>query len=114
MILIGTGSELEVVMRAADTLAAEGIGVRVVSLPSWELYDAQDAAYRESVLPAACRARVAVEAGLRLGWERYVGLDGAVIGMDGFGASAPYQKLYEAFGITAEAVVARAKALLGK
>jgi len=114
VILIGTGSELEVVMRAADTLAAEGIGVRVVSLPSWELYDAQDAAYRESVLPAACRARVAVEAGLRLGWERYVGLDGAVIGMDGFGASAPYQKLYEAFGITAEAVVARAKALLGK
>jgi len=114
VILIGTGSELELVMRAADTLAAEGIGVRVVSLPSWELYDAQDAAYRESVLPAACRARVAVEAGLRLGWERYVGLDGAVIGMDGFGASAPYQKLYEAFGITAEAVVARAKALLGK
>jgi len=112
VILIGTGSELELAMKAADALAAEGIGVRVVSMPSWELFDAQDAEYRESVLPAAVRARVAVEAGLRLGWERYVGLDGEVVGMDGFGASAPYQKLYEAFGITAEAIVERAKALL--
>jgi len=83
-----------------------------VSLPSWELFDRQPAEYRESVLPSAVRARVAVEAALKLGWEHYVGLDGAVVGMHGFGASAPAGVLYEKFGITAEAVVARARQLL--
>lgn len=86
----------------------------MVSVPSWELFDRQPANYRESVLPSAVRARVAVEAGIKLGWEHYVGLNGAVVGMDGFGASAPGDVLYEKFGITAENVAARARKLLNK
>jgi transketolase len=113
-ILIGTGSETHISLEAGKKLAAEDVKVRVVSMPSWELFDRQPADYRESVLPSAVRARVAVEAGIKLGWERYVGLDGAVVGMDGFGASAPGKVLYEKFGITAENVVARAKVLLGR
>jgi transketolase len=81
-------------------------------MPSWELFDQQQPDYRESVLPAEVRARVAVEAGIRLGWEHYVGFDGAVVGMRSFGASAPAEVLYEQFGITADNVVAEAKALL--
>ncbi len=111
-ILIGTGSELQIALAAAKTLAAEGIRVRVVSLPSWELFDRQPLAYRDQILPPGVRARVAVEAGIRLGWEHYVGLDGAIVGIDRFGASAPYQTLYEQFGITAEAVAAAARRLL--
>jgi transketolase len=114
VILIGTGSETHIALQAGKQLAAEGIKVRVVSLPSWELFDRQPVDYRESVLPPAVRARVAVEAGIELGWEHYVGLDGAVVGMRGFGASAPDRVLYEKFGITAENVVAQAKALLGQ
>jgi transketolase len=83
-------------------------------LPSWDLFERQEAAYRESVLPNDVRARVAVEAGLARGWERYVGLDGAVVGLDDFGASAPYTTLYAQFGIAADAVIARAKELLAK
>lgn len=109
VILIGTGSELALALEAGERLAAEGRRVRVVALPSWELFDRQPAAYRDEVLPPAVRARVAVEAGLRLGWERYVGLDGAVVGMDGYGASAPAEELYARFGITVEAVLARAR-----
>jgi transketolase len=111
-ILIGAGSETHIALEAGEKLAAEGIKVAVVSLPSWELFDRQPADYRESVLPANVRARVAVEAGVKLGWEHYVGLDGAVVGMEGFGASAPAQVLYEKFGITAEAVVTQAKAMV--
>lgn len=111
-ILIGTGSELQIALAAAKTLAAEGVRVRVVSLPSWELFDGQPREYRERILPPGVRARVAVEAGVRLGWEHYVGLEGAVIGIDRFGASAPYPILYEKFGITAEAVAAAARRLL--
>ncbi len=81
-------------------------------MPSWELFDRQPADHRDSVLPPDVRARVAVEAGTILGWERYVGLDGTLVGMAGFGASAPAEVLYEKFGITAEKVVAQAKALL--
>jgi transketolase len=114
VILIGTGSETHIALEAGKKLAAEDVRVRVVSLPSWELFDRQPADCRESVLPSAVRARVAVEAGIKLGWERYVGLDGAAVGMDGFGASAPAEVLYEKFGITAENVVAQAKALLGQ
>jgi transketolase len=114
VILIGTGSETHVALKAGKQLAAEDIKARVVSLPSWELFDQQPADYRESVLPPAVRARVAVEAGIELGWEHYVGLGGAVVGMRGFGASAPDRILYEKFGITAENVVAQAKALLGQ
>jgi transketolase len=84
----------------------------VVSMPSWELFDLQPAAYREKVLPPVVQARVAVEAAVTLGWEHYVGLDGAVVGMEGFGASAPANVLYEKFGITAERVVETARRLL--
>jgi transketolase len=112
VILIATGSEVQIALEAGQQLSDEGIGVRVVSLPSWEAFDSQPAEYRESVLPDAIRARVAVEAGSRIGWEHYVGLDGAVVGMDTFGASAPAEVLYEKFGITAESVVAHARALL--
>ncbi len=113
-ILIGTGSEVEVALDAGRRLAAEGIGVRVVSLPSWELFDREPQEYRERVLPPAVRARVAVEAGVRLGWEHYVGLEGEIVGIDRFGASAPYKVIYEKFGITAEAVAAAARRLLGR
>ena len=105
VILLGTGSETHLALEAGKQLAAEGVAVRVVSLPSWELFDKQPADYREGVLPLAVRARVAVEAGITLGWEHYVGLDGAVVGMTGFGASAPAEELYEKFGITPERVV---------
>ena len=114
VILIGTGSEVQIALEAGKTLAAEGVKVRVVSLPSWEMFDRQSAEYRESVLPTKVRARVAVEAGRTLGWERYVGLDGAVVGIDRFGASAPYTTIYEHFGVTAQNVAAQARKLLGK
>jgi transketolase len=114
VILIGTGSETSLALEAGQTLAGEGVNARVVSLPSWDLFERQEAAYRESVLPNDVRARVAVEAGLARGWERYVGLDGAVVGLDDFGASAPYTTLYAQFGIAADAVIARAKELLAK
>jgi transketolase len=112
VILIGTGSEVHIALEAGNTLATEGVKVRVVTMPSWELFDQQPAAYRVSVLPSEVRARVAVEAGVTLGWERYVGLDGAVVGLESFGASAPGPVLYEKFGITAENVAQQARALL--
>lgn len=114
VILIGTGSETHIALEAGKKLAAEGIRVRVVSLPSWEIFDGQTQDYRDSVLPPGVKARVAVEAGIKLGWEHYVGLDGAVVGMDSFGASAPASVLYEKFGITAEHVIQAAKDLLKK
>jgi transketolase len=113
LILIGTGSEVSLALAAGRQLAAEGIAVRVVAMPSWESFDAQPDGYRAQVLPPHIRARVAVEAGGVLGWERYVGLEGAVIGMRGYGASAPDSVLYDKFGITTEQIVARARALLG-
>jgi len=114
VILIGTGSEVGLAMAAKAELDAAGIKTRVVSMPSTNVFDRQDAAYRESVLPNAVRARVAVEAGVTGFWRQYVGLDGAVVGLDTFGASAPADKLYQHFGITTEAVVAAAKAQLAK
>ena len=111
VILIGTGSEVAIALDAGRKLAAEGTRVRVVSLPSWELFDRQPADYRNKVLPPEVRNRVAVEAGIRLGWEHYVGLDGAVVGMNRFGASAPADTLYEKFGLTAEKVIEAAKTL---
>ena len=104
LILIATGSELQLAYAAADVLEADGIPTRVVSLPCWERFDAQDAAYRESVLPAAVRARVSIEMGVSLGWERWVGDDGAIIGLDHFGASAPAGTILEKFGFTADRV----------
>lgn len=112
VIVIGTGSEVHIALEAGRQLAAEGTGVRVVSMPSWDLFDRQPADYRDRVLPPGVKARVAVEAGIKLGWERYVGLEGAVVGMDSFGASAPAQVLYEKFGITPAVVVDRARTLL--
>ncbi len=107
-IVIATGSEVGLAMQAAAEL---GDGARVVSMPSTDVFDRQDAAYREAVLPKACRKRIAIEAGVRDFWGKYVGLDGAVIGMDGYGASAPAEKLYPHFGITVDAAVAAARAL---
>ncbi|TNJ33777.1 transketolase [Arenimonas terrae] len=111
LILIGTGSETELAMEAMRRLAAEGIKARVVSMPSTDVFDRQPLEWREAVLPAWCRKRVAVEAGVTDYWRKYVGLDGAVVGIDSFGASAPAEHLYSHFGITVEAVVAAAKSL---
>ncbi|HSM57675.1 MAG TPA: transketolase [Candidatus Sulfomarinibacteraceae bacterium] len=112
-ILIGTGSEVHLALAAQELLAQEGVAARVVSMPSWELFAAQPKAYRHSVLPPAITARVAVEAAARLGWERYVGDNGCVVGLDRFGASAPYEEIYEQLGLTAQAVAEAALALLG-
>jgi transketolase len=109
VILIGTGSEVQLCLQAQDALAKEGIGARVVSMPSWELFDAQDERYRSAVLPPDITARVSVEAGATLGWEHYVGLTGAKIGMHSFGASGPYAEVYKKFGITADAVAQAAR-----
>ncbi|WP_420007663.1 transketolase [Xanthomonas sacchari] len=111
VILIGTGSEVGLAVEAKQALDAAGLKTRVVSMPCTDVFDRQDAAYRESVLPAAVRKRVAVEAGVTAFWRAYVGLDGAVVGIDSFGASAPANVLYKHFQITAEHVVAAAKAL---
>lgn len=112
VILIGSGSELELCYKAYDELKAEGIAARVVSMPSVALFEMQSPEYRESVLPKNIRARVFVEAGCGFGLDRYVGLDGAKICMEGFGASAPYSKLFPKFGFTVENVVATAKKLV--
>ena len=112
MILLASGSEVQHAMAAQEILQADGIGTRVVSMPSWELFSSQDAAYQEEVLPAACTKRVSMEAGSTFGWERYVGLEGVAIGMDEFGASAPAGELMQHFGFTTENMVAVAKELV--
>src|SRR5690606_18235403 len=111
LVLIATGSEVGLAMQAKAKLDADGVRARVVSMPSTDVFDRQDADYRESVLPDGVRRRVAVEAGVTGFWHKYVGLDGAVIGLDRFGASAPAGELYEYFGITTAKVVEPAKAL---
>ena len=110
-IIIATGSEVALALEAQELLAKEGVGCRVVSMPCWELFEAQDANYRESVLPEALEARVAVEAGVSFGWERFVGRKGRIIGLDRFGASAPGAVNFEKFGFTAENVAAVVKSL---
>jgi transketolase len=112
VILMASGSEVSLIVEAGEKLASEGIAVRLVSFPSWELFSMQDEAYRSSVLPVEIRARVAVEAGVLQGWERWVGADGAVIGLDHFGASAPYKELYRQFGITVENILVQAYRVL--
>jgi transketolase len=115
LVLVATGSEVEIALNAAKELSADGVGVRVVSLPSWERFAQQDAAYRAEVLPPAL-PKVAIEAGTTFGWERWVGNDparGVIIGIDRFGASAPYQRLYEEFGLTTARVVEAARGVLG-
>lgn len=114
VILLSTGSEVELIVKAGETLAAEGVSVRLVSLPSWELFEKQSQDYRDSVLPPSIKARVAIEAGVRQGWDRYIGDNGAFIGLDRFGASAPAKVVYEKLGITAEAVVEATHKVLGK
>ena len=114
VILIGTGSEVALCVSAAETLAGMNIAARVVSLPSWELFDRQDEDYLESVLPKSVKARVSVEAASTRGWERYAGVDGAMLGMHQFGASAPIKDVMKAFGFTAEHIVEAAKAQIAK
>lgn len=114
VILMGSGSEVELLFAAADRLAVQGYCARIVSMPCMELFERQDAAYRESVLPGGVRARVAVEAGATMPWYKYVGLDGEVVGRDAFGASAPQAALYREFGITADAVAQAALRVMGK
>jgi len=114
VILIGTGSEVHLTLEAAKRLEEKGIRPRVVSMPSWELFEIQPEEYRAHVLPPHIRARLAVEAGVAQGWDRYVGEEGEIISMDRFGASAPYKKLFENFGFTADRVVEKALKLLGR
>jgi transketolase len=109
ILLMASGSEVELIVSAGGMLAAEGIGVRLVSFPSWELFEAETAAYRDTVLPPSVRARVAVEAGVAQGWARYVGETGEVVSLERFGASAPYKELYRNLGLTPEEVVAAAR-----
>jgi transketolase len=111
VVLIASGSEVSIALEARDLLRQDGVRARVVSMPSWELYDVQPPGYRNGVLPAGV-PRVAIEAGVTQGWARYVGSAGAVIGLDRFGASAPYETLYRQFGLTAAAMAARARALV--
>ncbi len=112
VILLSTGSEVHIAREAYKTLMNDGVKARVVSMPSWEVFDVQDDEYRESVLPAGVTARVSIEAGVPQGWYKYVGTQGVVIGLERFGASAPYEVIYEKFGLTPEAVVNAAKGLL--
>ena len=114
ILLIASGSEVPVALEACEKLTAEGIAARVVSLPSWDIFEQQSQEYRDEVLPPGVAARLAIEAAVPLGWERYVGTKGAVIGMTRFGASAPYKVLAEKFGFTAANVLRRARELLGR
>ncbi|MCC6494123.1 MAG: transketolase [Pirellulales bacterium] len=114
VLLLATGSELSLACAAYEELAADGIAARVVSLPSFELFEAQDDNYRHAVLPPEVTARVAIEAGVRQGWDRYIGPGGGFVGMDGFGGSAPAPTVYEKFGVTAAAMVAEAKRQVGR
>jgi transketolase len=114
LILIATGSEVSLALEAHRQLVEEGVRSRVVSMPSWELFEAQSAEYRDAVLPPTVHARVSVEAGSPFGWERYVGLAGAIIGVDRFGASAPGSVVMAEYGFTVEHVVATAKAVLAR
>jgi transketolase len=112
LILIATGSEVNLALEARDILAENGVAVRVVSMPSWELFDAQPDEYRESVLPSQVTARLAIEAGISMGWRKYVGPEGDILCIDHFGASAPYQVLMDKWGFTPKAVAERAMKLL--
>ena len=110
--IFASGTEVGIALGARDILQAKGVATRVVSTPCWELFETQPAAYRKSVIGAA-KVRVAVEAAVKQGWERFIGEDGVFVGMTGFGASAPYERLYKEFGITAEATAEAAQKALG-
>jgi transketolase len=112
IILMASGSEVSLIVEAGNKLVAEGIKVRLVSFPSWELYKQQDEAYQENVLPPAIKARLVIEAGVSQGWEKWAGASGEIIGIDKFGASAPYKTIYEKYGLTVDNIIAQAKAML--
>jgi transketolase len=112
IILVATGSEVHLALEAREQLAAQGVKARVVSMPSWEFFDRQPQSYRDQVLPPMVTVRLAIEAGVPQGWQRYVGLAGEIVGLNRFGASAPYKTLMEKFGFTAENITSRALALL--
>jgi transketolase len=112
LIMLGTGSEVHLALEAAHALDKRGLAVRVVSLPSWEIFESQSQSYRDSVLPPEVKVRIAIEAGVVQGWERYLGDRGVFLGMDRFGASAPYKRLYKEFGLTADRVVEKALSIL--
>ena len=114
IILIASGSEVSLAIAAHETLTSQGVRSRVVSMPSWDIFEHQPRSYRDSVLPPGVTARVAIEQGSVLGWERYVGPAGRVIGMQTFGASAPLKELLRNFGFAPERVVATAKEMLGR
>jgi transketolase len=114
LILMASGSEVSLIVQAGANLAAEGVNVRLVSFPSWELFEKQDQKYWEAVFPVSIKARLAVEAGVAQGWERWVGDQGSIISIEKFGASAPYQTIYEHYGLTAENVVTHARELLSR
>lgn len=111
---MASGSEVELIYEAQEVLKKKGIDARVVSMPSWELFEEQSDEYKEKVLPSDVRARLAVEAGCEQGWYKYVGLDGDVIAMNSFGASGPANELFEEFGFTVENIVAKAEAIVNK
>ena len=111
---MASGSEVEQIFKASEMLAEQGVDARVVSMPSWEMFEEQSDEYKESVLPNAVRARVAIEAASSFGWAKYVGLDGEIISIDHFGASAPASVLFREFGITAEHVVQAALRVVKK
>jgi transketolase len=112
LLILATGSEVHIALAAYEKLVAQGVAVRLVSFPSWEVFEGQDASYRNDVLPPSITKRVAVEAGVPYGWERYVGSEGKIVSIDHFGASAPGNVVMEKFGFTMEAVLEAAKELL--
>jgi transketolase len=112
VILMGSGSEVHLLYEAKKILLEKNIDARIVSVPSFALFEKQSKEYKESVLPTAVRARLAVEAASSFGWHKYVGIDGDVVAMEGYGASAPFAKLFETYGFTAQNIAARAEALL--
>jgi len=112
ILLMASGSEVTLIYDAARKLADEGVNVRVVSFPSWELFEQQSAGYRASVLPAGVTRRLAVEAGVAQGWERYVGSSGRIVSIERFGASAPYKTIFEHLGFTVDNVYQQAKSVL--
>jgi transketolase len=114
VLLLATGSEVSLAMQAHEKLAADGVKAQVISMPCWKLFETQDAAYKESVIPASVKARVGVEAGIDAGWWKYLGSDGEFVGMNSFGASAPGGTCFEKFGITTDAVIAAAKKSMAK
>ena len=114
ILILATGSEVHLALAAYEELVKQGVAVRVVSMPSWEVFEAQDGSYRNEVLPATVSARLAIEAGVSMGWERYVGPGGKILGIERFGASAPGGVVLEKFGFTAEAVMAAVREMLGR